>query len=238
MYQGVIVLAARSTRHAALFYSALGTQHAALLTVAQPSVLDWISDLVVRYGWWGVFLGMALQGATLPVSSEIVMMSAGWLLIQRVGASPLLIFWAGLVGATGWTVGALGAYSAMATGGDALLQRVRRRSPRLDAALVLTDSWLARWGVWTAFIARLLPFGRTIITLPLGARRVPVVPFALATFAGGYLWATFLAALGYVAGSQWTRVQEQLGASAIPVALAVIVVIAVGYFAVRQLRRR
>ncbi len=204
---------------------------------AEPSLIDRISDLVARYGWWGVLLCMALQGATLPVASEIVMMSAGWLLIQRVGASPLLILWAGLVGATGWVIGASAAYAAMATGGDALLARLRRRSPRLDAALVLTDGWFARWGIWAAFVARLLPLGRTIITLPLGAARVPFVPFALATFAGGYLWSAFLAALGYVAGSQWERVQEQLGAYALPVAVAAGAALVVGYVLVRWRRQ-
>ena len=208
-----------------------------LVVTAEPSLIDRISDLVVRYGWWGVLLGMALQGATLPVASEIVMMSAGWLLIQRGGESPLLILWAGLVGATGWVIGASAAYAAMATGGDALLARLRRRSPRLDAALVVADGWLVRWGVWAAFIARLLPFGRTIITLPLGARRVPFVPFALATFAGGYLWAAFLAGLGYLAGSQWQRVQEQLGAYALPVALAGVVVLGVAYVVVQRRRK-
>lgn len=208
---------------------------------AEASLLERLAGaagaLVEQWGWWGVFIAMALQGAALPVASEITMMTAGWFLIQRVGASPLLIFWAAFVGAAGWVVGALVAYGIMATGGSRLLDRLRTRYRSLDAGLARADRWIARWGVWAAFIARLLPFGRTIITLPLGAARVAVVPFALATFAGAYLWAAFLAALGYLAGSQWERVQVQLGAFALPVALAVIVLLAVASLLVQWRRK-
>lgn len=209
---------------------------------AQYSILDIASfarDLVERFGWWGVFVAMALQGATMPIASELTMTLAGWFLIQNVGLSPWYILYAGLVGAVGWVVGALIAYAVMAYGGGALLDRWRQRSQGLDRALAISDAWFARWGVWAAFICRLLPFGRTIITLPAGAARVPVVPFAVATFSGGFLWAAFLAALGYLAGNQWERVQAQLGQWTLPiVAVAVVVLIAVyAIIHVRQARR-
>ena len=141
-----------------------------------PFVLDvgsFTRDLVERFGWWGVFVAMALQGATLPVASEVTMPLAGWFLIQNLGLSPWHILFAGFVGAAGWVVGALIAYAVMAYGGSALLDRWRQRSEGLDRALTVSDAWFARWGVWAVFICRLLPIGRTIITLPAGAARVP-----------------------------------------------------------------
>jgi membrane protein DedA with SNARE-associated domain len=197
-----------------------------------------IEDLVTRYGWWGVLFLMALQGATMPVPNEITMPLAGWLLVASVGRSKALILFAGLVGAVGWVIGALVAYAVMAVGGHTLLARLRRRFPSAERALARSDAWFARWGAWTAFFARLLPISRTIITLPAGAARVPVVPFALATFAGAFIWSTFLASLGYAAGSQWERVRGRLGQWYLPVTIAVIVLGVIAYVVIGLLRKR
>jgi membrane protein DedA with SNARE-associated domain len=196
-----------------------------------------IEDLVTRYGWWGVLFLMALQGATLPVANEITMPLAGWLLVQAVGKPKALILFAGLVGAAGWVIGALVAYAVMAVGGRALLARLRRRFPQAEKALARSDAWFERWGAWAAFFARLLPISRTIITLPAGASRVPVVPFALATFAGAFIWSTFLVALGYAAGSQWDRVHSRLGQWYLPVTVAVIALSIVAYIIIAHHRR-
>ncbi len=200
--------------------------------------LNGIQDLVIRYGWWGVLFLMVLQGATMPVANEITMPLAGWLLVASAGKSKALILYAGFVGAAGWVIGALIAYTVMAIGGRALLMRVRRRFRMAERALALSDAWFERWGAWAAFIARLLPISRTIITLPAGAARVPVVPFALATFAGAFLWSTFLAALGYAAGSQWERVRGRLGQLYVPITIAVVAVAIVAYFVLSLLRER
>jgi len=194
--------------------------------------------LVERFGWWGVFVAMALQGAAMPVPSEVTMTLAGWFLIQNAGLSPWYIAFAGLVGAVGWVLGALIAYAVMAYGGGALLDRWRRQSSGLDRAVAASETWFARWGIWAAFVCRLLPIGRTIITLPAGAARVPVVPFAAATFAGGFLWSAFLAALGYLAGNQWERVQGQLGQWTLPVVGITVALLLIGYLVVHLQRAR
>jgi membrane protein DedA with SNARE-associated domain len=197
-----------------------------------------IQDLVTRYGWWGVLFLMALQGATMPVPNEITMPLAGWLLVASVGKSKALILFAGLDGAVGWVIGALVAYTVMAIGGRTLLARLRQRFPAAERALAHSDVWFARWGAWTAFFARLLPISRTIITLPAGAARMPIVPFTLATFAGALIWSTFLAALGYAAGSQWDRVRGRLGQWYLPVTVAVIALGIIAYLVIGRLRAR
>jgi membrane protein DedA with SNARE-associated domain len=149
-----------------------------------------------------------------------------------------LILFAGLIGAVGWVIGALVAYTVMAIGGRTLLAQLRRRFPAAERALARSDAWFARWGAWTAFFARLLPISRTIITLPAGAARVPIVPFTLATFGGAFIWSTFLAALGYAAGSQWERVRGRLGQWYLPVTIAVIIVGVVAYFLITRIKER
>lgn len=198
--------------------------------------LSGIQDFVARYGWWAILFLMFLQGATLPVANEITMPLAGWLLVAEPGRSKALILVCGLIGAVGWVLGALVAYAVMAIGGRALLMRLRRRFPQAERALALSDRWFARWGAWAAFFARLLPISRTIITLPAGAARMPIVPFTVATFAGAFLWSTFLAALGYAAGNQWSKVRDRLGTWYVPSTLAVIVLSILAFFVIARLR--
>lgn len=217
-------------------FSASLVAHCSLLIAVFGFNVHAIEELVTRYGWWGILFLMALQGATMPVANEITMPLAGWLLVQAVGKSKALILFAGLVGAVGWVIGALAAYAVMAVGGRALLARLRRRFPQADRALDRSDAWFERWGAWAAFFARLLPVSRTIITLPAGASRVPVVPFALATFAGAFIWSTFLAALGYAAGSQWDSVHSRLGRWYLPVTVAVIIVSVIAYVVIARVR--
>jgi membrane protein DedA with SNARE-associated domain len=197
-----------------------------------------IQDFVTRYGWIAVLFLMFLQGATLPVANEITMPLAGWLLVAEPGRSKALILFCGLVGAVGWVLGALVAYTVMAIGGRALLARLRARFPQVERALAISDRWFARWGAWAAFFARLLPISRTIITLPAGAARMPLIPFAGATFAGAFLWSTFLAALGYAAGNQWSKVRDRLGGWYVPITIAVIALLIIGFFVVSRLRER
>jgi membrane protein DedA with SNARE-associated domain len=200
--------------------------------------LSGIQDFVARYGWLGVLFLMFLQGATLPVANEITMPLAGWLLVAEPGRSKALILVCGLIGAVGWVLGALVAYAVMAIGGWALLIRLRRRFPQVERALATSDRWFARWGAWAAFFARLLPISRTIITLPAGAARMPVIPFAVATFAGAFLWSTLLAALGYAAGNQWSKVRDRLGSLYVPITVAVTVLCIIAFVVVARLRER
>jgi membrane protein DedA with SNARE-associated domain len=197
-----------------------------------------IQDFMARYGWLAVLFLMFLQGATLPVANEITMPLAGWLLVAEPGRSKALIVVCGLIGAVGWVLGALVAYAVMAVGGRALLARLRRRFPQVERALALSDRWFARWGAWAAFFARLLPVSRTIITLPAGASRMPIVPFSVATFAGAFLWSTFLAALGYAAGNQWGKVRDRLGSLYLPITAALVLLIVASFLVVSRLRER
>lgn len=49
-------------------------------------LLTWISEtalqLVNTMGIWGIWLGMILESACIPIPSEVIMLSGGWLVAQ------------------------------------------------------------------------------------------------------------------------------------------------------------
>ena len=61
------------------------------------------------------------------------------------------------------------------------------------------------------FVARLLPLARTFVSLPAGARHVPVIPFIALTTMGCALWAVAFVLLGELAGSAWKTIDSLLG---------------------------
>jgi membrane protein DedA with SNARE-associated domain len=83
------------------------------------------------------------------------------------------------------------------------------------------------------FLARLLPLARTFVSLPAGARRVPLVPFTLLTTAGCAVWATAFILAGELAGTAWSQVNSLVGKVLIGAVIALLAA-----WALRGLHRR
>ena len=156
--------------------------------------------VIERVGVLGVFLLMVPESACVPVPSEVTLLFSGFAVHQGWMSLPLAV----LAATAGNLVGSLLAYAVGATG---LLTR-------LPVARSLIGRWeglIERHGTHAVFIARLLPLARTFVSLPAGARRVPLVPFLALTTLGCALWAAGFVLFGALAGSAWTTVDSLLG---------------------------
>jgi membrane protein DedA with SNARE-associated domain len=67
-----------------------------------------------------------------------------------------------------------------------------------------------------------MPLARTFVSLPAGAQRVPLVPFALLTTLGCALWAIAFIVVGLLAGAAWSEVSSVIGRVLLAVGLLVI----------------
>jgi membrane protein DedA with SNARE-associated domain len=84
----------------------------------------------------------------------------------------------------------------------------------VPVAGAVIDRWgglLDRHGRRAVLVARLLPLARTFVSLPAGARRVPLASFVVLTTIGCALWATGFILVGMLAGSAWGAVDSVLG---------------------------
>jgi membrane protein DedA with SNARE-associated domain len=126
---------------------------------------------------------------------------------------------AAIVAATaGNVVGSLLAYALGATG---LLERV----PGGRRALGRSQQLLSDRPLRAVFIARLLPLARTFVSLPAGARRVPIIGFTAVTTAGCAIWAAAFVLAGLLAGTAWTTVGSVAGKLGLGAAVAVAAVL-------------
>ena len=175
-----------------------------------------MTGVVEQFGALGVFALMVPESACIPLPSEITLLFAGFAVHAGLMSFPLAV-----VSATaGNLVGSLIAYGIGAT-------RLPERVPLAGPAVAGGRRLLERRGTRAVFLARLLPLARTFVSLPAGARRVPLGPFVVLTTAGCALWATAFVAAGLLAGSAWGEVGSVAGRVTLALGLLAAVMLAV-----------
>jgi membrane protein DedA with SNARE-associated domain len=159
-----------------------------------------LTDLIETYGALGVFLLMVPESACIPVPSEITLLFSGAAVNQGWMSFPIAV----LAATAGNVVGSVLAY---ALGASRLVAGV----PGASAFLGRWEGLFERYGTRAVFVARLLPLARTFVSLPAGARRVPLPAFVALTTIGCALWATGFVLAGVLAGSAWADVSSLVG---------------------------
>ena len=176
--------------------------------------LTHLADVLLPFGLLGVFVGMLLESAAIPIPSEVLLPFAGYLVARGVAG------WleAGVAALAGGTAGSILSYAVAYWGGRALLRRLVR-----PHELERAERWFRRYGDMTVFFGRLVPGVRTYVSLPAGLARMPFGRFVLYSILGALPWTVLFMALGYAAGSRWTVVA---GYERWVVAVGVLVVLA------------
>jgi len=111
------------------------------------------------------------------------------------------------------------------------------RIPLLHARDVTRSiEWFQRHGRTAVFVGRLVPGVRSLISIPAGIDRMPVLQFAGYTAAGSLLWNAVLIGAGYELGSRWHVVERYVGN--VSTVAYVLIGLALTAFVVRRIRRR
>ncbi|MDQ6607393.1 MAG: DedA family protein [Actinomycetota bacterium] len=159
-----------------------------------------MTGLIQQYGILGVFLLMVPESAGIPVPSEVTLLFSGFAVSQH-----WMSFWLAVLAATaGNVVGSLIAYGIGAT-------RLLARVPGARTLLGRWERMIDEQGLRAVFVARLLPLARTFVSLPAGARRLPLGAFTALTAAGCAIWAAAFVLIGLLSGSAWSAVSGVAG---------------------------
>ncbi|MEX5636795.1 DedA family protein [Parafrankia sp. FMc2] len=191
----------------------------------------WAADLMVSLGSAGVGLITLLETVFPPVPSEVVLPLAGYL----VGRDRLPLPGVIIAATAGSLLGALVFYGLAAKLGADSARRVVGRIPlmREEDADRATD-WFQRHGRFAVFTGRLVPGVRSLVSLPAGATRMPLLSFCLFTLLGSLLWNSLLIGAGLLLSSRWREVEKYSTVLDAVVIGAVVVMIAAGV--VRKVR--
>ena len=165
----------------------------------------WVLDVIDAMGAVGVAALVALENLFPPLPSEVVLPLAGFL----AGQGKLSLA-AVLVAATvGSVVGALVLYWAGAALGRDRMRRIADRLPLMDADDVdRAQGWFDRHGRSAVLVGRLVPGVRSLVSIPAGIARMPLLPFVGYTTLGSAAYNAVLVLLGHQLGSRWTSVEK------------------------------
>jgi membrane protein DedA with SNARE-associated domain len=73
-----------------------------------------------------------------------------------------------------------------------------------------TEAWFDRRAALAVLVCRCIPLIRSLISIPAGFRRMPLLRFSLYTILGSLVWNLVLIGAGYLLGEQWERVEAPL----------------------------
>ena len=192
---------------------------------------DWISDIIRAGGYAGIALLMLLENIFPPIPSEVVMPLAGYL----ASKDDLSLIGVVIAGTAGSVLGALAFYYlGRKLGAERLKEWCDRHGRWLAISardVEKTQRWFDRYGIWTVLLLRLVPGLRSLISIPAGISRMPLLPFVLFTTIGSALWSALLAWAGLVLGQHYESAENYIG----PVSTGVIALLA-GWYLWRLIR--
>jgi membrane protein DedA with SNARE-associated domain len=153
-----------------------------------------------RLGAPGAGLAIALENLFPPLPSEVILPLSGFTASR--GKMQLLdvLVWTTL----GSVIGALALYGVGALLGRERTLAIAGKLPLIKISdIEKTEAFFQRHGGKTVFFGRMIPIFRSLISIPAGVERMPLIKFTLLTTAGSAIWNTLFVMAGYLLGEQW-----------------------------------
>lgn len=167
-------------------------------------VAGWAVDMMEKLGAPGAGLMVALENLFPPLPSEIILPLAGFTASRGDFTLAEALAWTIL----GSTVGALALYYLGQVFGRKRMYWIGERLPLVKTEdLEKTEAWFGRHGRKAVFFGRMIPIFRSLISVPAGIERMPMLQFLGLTFAGSAIWNTVFVVAGYQLGENWHRVE-------------------------------
>ncbi|HZS86166.1 MAG TPA: DedA family protein [Chloroflexota bacterium] len=179
-------------------------------------------DLLATYGYWAVFLLIAVESMGIPLPGETMLIAASIYAGNSGLLHPVALIAAAATGAIlgdnlGYLVGREGGYRLLRRYGH--LIRVDERRLKLGRYLFL------RHGGAVVFFGRFVAVLRMWAAFLAGTHRMPWRQFLFYNAAGGAVWATAYGIGGFALGSSLLRHGGWLGAASMVLALVVTFVV-------------
>ena len=185
--------------------------------------LDTLQEVARLYGYWAVFVGIALENTGIPLPGETIVIVGGFL----AGSGELNY---GLVLATAIAGAVLGdsfGYWIGRTGGWQLLVKIGRIFRIQEQQLEQAKDRYSENAFQAVFFGRFITILRIFAGPLAGITRMPYEQFLLCNFGGAAVWATTIVSLSYFLGKAVALEQivswiAQVGVAALLLVIAVV----------------
>ena len=194
---------------------------------------EWITSTMNSLGYLGIGLLMFLENLFPPIPSELIMPFAGFTATDP--NSKIQVVPAIAAGVVGTILGAIPWYYAGLLLGQQRLQLLASRYGKWIGIsgedIEKSTNWFQKHGSKAVLFGRLVPGIRTLISIPAGISKMPVVPFFIYSTIGTIAWVTLLTYAGYFLGKNYKLVEDYIDVITKVVVFGVLLAIAsfIGY---------
>ncbi len=154
---------------------------------------SFFETFIKEYKYLAIFVSMALESASLPIPSEVIMPFAGILakegMLNGVAAFIVSLLGSGTGVMIDYAIGYL-------IGKDVLYKHLKFfhvTKQSMDSF----DEWFNSNGGFAVFVIRLIPVIRGLVSFPAGISRMDIKKFLSYSFAGIFIWNLALMLFGY-----------------------------------------
>ncbi len=194
---------------------------------------EWITSTMNSLGYLGIGLLMFLENLFPPIPSELIMPLAGY--TATFPNTQIQVIPAIAAGVIGTILGAIPWYYAGLLLGQQRLQLLAGRYGKWIGIsgedIEKSTNWFQKHGSKAVLFGRLVPGIRTLISIPAGISKMPVVPFFIYSTIGTIVWVTLLTYAGYFLGKNYKLVEDYIDVITKVVVFGVLLAIAafIGY---------
>lgn len=159
--------------------------------------LENVQEIARHYGYWAVFVGIALENTGIPLPGETITIVGGFL-----AGSGELNYWLVLTSAiAGAVLGDNFGYWIGKVGGWSFLVRAGRVFRIQEQQIELAREQFSRNAAKAVFLGRFVTLLRIFAGPMAGIAQMPYRQFLLCNFAGATVWAATIVTLSYFLGN-------------------------------------
>lgn len=189
-------------------------------------ISEWVLSIMAKFGYFGIVFAMFAENVFPPIPSEVIMPAAGFA-ASKGDLNLMLVIVAGTLGAS---LGALPLYYLGRVFDKERLVAFTQKYGKYVFVkpddVTSANDWFDKHGKTAVFFGRMVPGVRSLISIPAGMNKMPLLPFLVLTALGASIWTTVLTLAGYYLGQNYEVIEGALAPySKVFGILAVIIII-------------
>lgn len=180
-----------------------------------------LTNWLLYYGSFSLFVLMAMGIILLPVPEETLMVAAGIL----IGQGKLELIPTMLAAYLGSCCGITTSYLIGRTIGHRLLEKYGGWIGITPEKIQRAHDWFEHYGKWTLAFGYFIPGVRHFTGVCAGTSYLEYSHFALFAYCGAIFWVSLFLSLGYFLGDYWVAIYEYALGLTDEIILALVVIV-------------
>ncbi len=194
---------------------------------------SFLTELITRYGYVGIFASLSLGIVGLPIPDETLLTYTGYNVFQGKMVYSFALISAFLGAITGITISYVIGYKLG-------LPFLRKFGPKIHITterIERTQRHFKKYGNFLLFIGYFIPGVRHLTAYIAGISHVDFRKFMIYAYSGALVWSITFISIGHELGERWFLVQEYIHRYGMYLPIA-LMVIAIGFFIYLHFRKR